>query len=262
MCLLGDPVYHLLKVLVSDKEIKKFLSNSKNIFSNYVIIKAKFEFPKNIKYPSIPCYLDGTTTVYPLKGKSLLTGPEYLLAKKQGCIIDIEYLILIPFSKEVKDGVEIFNNKPFEKIVRELQDARRRYPKGTINNLIYKEIGNSIYGNVVKGMSNKKMFDIKTKTMIPASSNQLSNPILGSYITSLTRCLLGECLHNIAKMGGKVVSSTTDGFITNLESLENKLLGLPLIDIEILNIFRDIRMDLSGNPEVLEVKQSGKGVIS
>ena len=39
-------------------------------------------FPLMLNTPSIPCYVDKTTTVYPLKGTAFLTGPEFLLAKK------------------------------------------------------------------------------------------------------------------------------------------------------------------------------------
>jgi hypothetical protein len=43
-----------------------------------------------------------------------------------------------------------------------LQKLRKDNPKGTILNLLYKEMGNSIYGNVVRGISNKKSFDTLT----------------------------------------------------------------------------------------------------
>ena len=47
------------------------------------MVNCDFEFPSNVKYPSIPCYVDKTTTVYPLKGTAFLTGPEFLLANKK-----------------------------------------------------------------------------------------------------------------------------------------------------------------------------------
>jgi len=37
--------------------------------------------------------------------------------------------------------------------------------------------------------------------------------------------VIGECLENISKIPGKIVSVTTDGFITNIENLESKLVG-------------------------------------
>jgi hypothetical protein len=41
----------------------------------------------------------------------------------------------------------------------------------------------------------------------------LSKPILASGTTAFIRSVLGECLHNISKIGGKVVSVTTDGLL-------------------------------------------------
>ena len=53
--------------------------------------------------------------------------------------------------------------KPFWDIIKNIQELRREHKKGTFNNMMYKEIGNGIYGNVVKGMSNKLNFDPLTK---------------------------------------------------------------------------------------------------
>src|SRR6185312_2565666 len=43
--------------------------------------------------------------------------------------------------------------------------------------------------------------------------------------TAFIRSVIGECLEKISKLKGKVVSATTDGFITNIENLESKLIG-------------------------------------
>jgi hypothetical protein len=45
-------------------------------------------------------------------------------------------------------------------------------------------------------------------------------------------------------LGGKIVSVTTDGFITDIEDLENKLLNLPQNDIILLNKYRTLRYEL------------------
>jgi hypothetical protein len=127
--------------------------------------------------------VDKTTTVYPLEGQALLTGPEYLLAKNQGCEIKIKTAYYTPATEvDVKVGgkcmtVQVF---PFQEIINELQAKRRDFPKGHIMNSLYKELGNSIYGNVVRGISNKKSFDSKTGKMNRVSGTELSNPILAS----------------------------------------------------------------------------------
>ena len=58
-------------------------------------------------------------------------------------------------------------------------------------------------------------------------------------------------------MGGKVVSVTTDGFITDIDNLESKLL-----DGLLLKAYQGIRLDLSGDSTGLELKSGGRGVIA
>lgn len=62
-------------------------------------------------------------------------------------------------------------------------------------------------------------------------------------------------MHAIEKMGGKVVSVTTDGFITTVKDLEQILTGY------LLRSYQKIRDELSGDPTSLELKTSGKGVM-
>jgi hypothetical protein len=47
-------------------------------------------------------------------------------------------------------------------------------------NLLYKEMGNSIYGKVVRGMSNNKSFDSLTGNYVKMTATDLSNHILAS----------------------------------------------------------------------------------
>ena len=69
-------------------------------------------------------------------------------------------------------------------------------------------------------------------------------------------------LHNINHLKGSIVSVTTDGFITNIENLEEKLMNLPDSKIELLNIYKNSRGDLSGNSTGLEIKKEGIGIMS
>jgi hypothetical protein len=151
------------------------LTNDEILFS-YLIMSVEFEFPTNTKYPSIPCYVDENCTIFPLQGSAVLTGAEYILAKSQGCRLKIEDIHLVPFSKKENSA----NTKPFESILKMVQEKRREYEKGTISNLMFKEIGNSIYGSVVRGLSSKQKFDIKSKSMQRLSGDDLSNPLIAS----------------------------------------------------------------------------------
>ena len=260
------PNYQQARLL--DSETVNSLTNEQ-FLKGYLIINGSFKFPEDTKYPSIPCYLDKTTTVYPLQGVCVLTGPEFLLARTQKCEVRIKSAFYIPETERehripgVKKPV-VYTIKPFYNIVADLQSKRREYPKGHIMNALYKEMANSIYGNVVRGISNKKTLDLKTGDMLRISGTDLSNPVLASWTTAFIRSVIGECLHNIKKLGGKVVSTTTDGFITNIVDLETKLLSLPEDEISLFSLFRKLRIDLTGSETTtcLELKYKSKGIIS
>ena len=169
----GHPDYAKYRVL-SLSEFNN-LTNEEVLFS-YTIIQTDFEFTKDTKYPSIPCFVDENCTIFPLKGTALLTGAEYILALQQGCKFAIKSIHTIPFSNPEQS----FITKPFETIIKIVQEKRREHPKGTIHNLMYKEIGNSIYGSVVRGISYKKKFDTKTNTTQRLNGDDLSNPLIAS----------------------------------------------------------------------------------
>jgi len=153
------------------------------LLNSYTIIKCNFVFSDNVKYPSIPMYVDETTTVYPLEGEgAVLTGAEYLLAKSQGCQFEIEEVYTIPFLQTDETDLETGSSVlyPFNDIIKDIQRKRREHPKGTISNLMYKEIGNSIYGSVVRGMSDKRKYDNKLGKPVRMHAHYLTNPIIAS----------------------------------------------------------------------------------
>jgi hypothetical protein len=178
------PDYYNAK-LVKKSQLDKW--GTTELLQGYLIVNGDFEFPKEIKYPSIPCYVDKTTTVYPTKGVNcFLTGPEFLLARNQGCKFKISAAFYIPpktqtiMGETEEEDIVDDTIKPFYGIIKDIQAKRREFPKGTVNNMLYKEMGNSIYGNVVRGMSNKKSFDSITRQNVKITATELSNPILAS----------------------------------------------------------------------------------
>lgn len=65
----------------------------------------------------------------------------------------------------------------------------------------------------------------------------------------------------ISRMGGKVISATTDGFITDIKDLERGMLGKYEGDGLFLE-FRRLRYLLSKDDVGLELKHQGVGVIT
>jgi len=153
-----------------------------DLVHNYLVMKVKFEFPLDTKFPSIPVNIDENLTCYPLVGESVITGIEYSLAKRQGCkFLEINDIFMIPFTREEKeDGNVSIGFRPFFDVVKELKRRRSLHKKKTFGNLLEKEKTNSIYGLTVKGINNKKQFDIKSGKTVRMEPNDLSNPIIAS----------------------------------------------------------------------------------
>ena len=172
MSMAGHPEYKQCRRITVDE--LNLLTREEMLYS-YLAIKTDFEFPSNTKYPSIPCFVDENCTVYPLTGSGILTGAEYLLGLIQGCKFQISEIYYTPFrSSEYKDC------KPFTNILNFVQEQRREHEKGTVSNLMYKEIGNSIYGSVVRGIASKMKFDIKSKGTVRMKGDELTNPLIAS----------------------------------------------------------------------------------
>lgn len=263
MSLLGHPATARTTRLVKNDVLKM---NDKDFMLNYVVLDVEFKFPNNTKYPSIPTRVDNDVDIYPLRGRSVITGPEYLVAKSMGCVMDVKDGCITPFDfyNKDEDNINSVNDTylngyltPFRNVVKELQRKRREFPKDSFYNLMYKEIGNSIYGQIAMGLSNKKSFDIKTKSYTRIEGSALSNPILASYITGFTRALIGELLFNIEKLGGRVVSVTTDGFITDIDDLESRILNSKECKVACLIVYKSIRRMLTTFEGVDKYDDSG-----
>lgn len=76
---------------------------------------------------------------------------------------------------------------------------------------------------MVRGISDKQKFDILTKTTQRLQGDDLSKNQIVYWTTAFIRSIIGEGLHWIDHLKGKVVSVTTDGFISNIPVLDVRL---------------------------------------
>lgn len=81
--------------------------------------------------------------------------------------------------------------------------------------------------------------------MVVYTSNGLVKSFLASGTTAFVISVIGECLDNIAKIGVvKVVSVTTDGFITDIKDLELHFLQFPFTNHSFYKIsFVEVRFE-------------------
>jgi hypothetical protein len=102
--MMGDPNYDLARRISRDEILS--LTANELLYSYTTIEVNSFQFDEKVRYPSIPCLADETITCYPRQGSAVLTGPEYITAKNQGCEMEIQGGTLIPFRYKSRSDSE------------------------------------------------------------------------------------------------------------------------------------------------------------
>jgi hypothetical protein len=253
---LSNPNYKSSSFINEEKFIEEINKDKTWLLKSYFAIKCSFSFPKSVHYPCLPCNYDSDNTIYPLKGEGVYTGSEILAALNLGCAIKIIECFKIP-----KGSVKIFG------LIKDLHIERGKHKKGTFNNLMCKIIGNSAYGLTAQGINEIMRYDTVSNRTVRMKDSRFSNPVIAANISSFIRALLAEIMNNIHKINGKIVSVTTDGFITDIPDLENLLLekiNKGEWKGELLKLYRSWRSEITdgAKPEALEVKQSGPNMMS
>lgn len=198
-----------------------------------------FEFPKAVRFPTMPVRTDNGL-VFPRKGRSHCAAPEIALARSLGAKIKILHGVIVPMDPE---------RPVFRDFIRDCVNKRQSYPKGSLDNLFWKELSNSSYGKTAQGLRAKRVFDLRDQDMKPLPPSKITNPFFAAFITSFVRAALGEVM-NALPSSVCVFSCTTDGFLTNAtaEQIEAASQG------QICGLYRSSRDMLTGDPTVLEVK--------
>jgi hypothetical protein len=126
---------------------------------------------------------------------------------------------------------------------------RSSFPKGSLENLFWKELSNSSYGKTAQGLREKRVFDLRDRTTKPLPPSKITNPFFASFITSFVRAVLGEIMNRLPD-SVCVFSCTTDGFLTNATQSD--------IDVAttgpMVALYAKSRGALTGDPSVLEIK--------
>lgn len=171
-----------------------------------------FEFPRDTCYPSLPVRMD-SGLIFPLTGKSFCTGHELEVAINLGVKITSIRGRVFPWKNDVRI---------FESYVKMVLKERRKQVKGGFEELLWKELGNVLYGKIAQGLRGKNAFDIESGLSTALPYTNLTNPLFAAYTTGLARATLSEMLNNVPSHYN-VISVTTDGFITNAPLNEIRL---------------------------------------
>jgi len=187
---------------------RAYLSTNIDDYCGHVCGSAwiKFSCPATIKYPPFPVKNGSDSLFFPLEGSCYATAPEIYLAHLMGCTIEIMHGVIVPW---IPDSTSLF-----EDFVRTVRNKRADYVKGSFQELMWKEIGNSLYGKHGQGLRAKNAFDTKTGVSKAIPYSKLSNPYMASHVTGFIRAVICELLNSIPSHRS-IVSVTTDGFLTD-----------------------------------------------
>lgn len=199
----------------------------------------EFEFPKSVRFPTLPVRTDNGL-IFPRKGLSNCAAPEIALARSLGAKLKIRHGVIVPTNSY---------QQIFGEFIRMCVQKRAEFPKGSLENLFWKELSNSTYGKTAQGLQKKRVFDLKAGEMAELPPSKITNPYYAAYITSFVRAVLGEIMNSLPD-NVCVFSCTTDGFLTNASEADIATASSgPLVAL-----YAQSRDRLTGDPTVLEVK--------
>lgn len=211
------------------------------------LARVKYRFPDGTRYPSLPVRTE-IGLLFPLTGESFCTAPEIEVALRMGCQIEIYQGVIIPWADTPL--------RLFEPFVSQVREKRQSYVKKSFEELLWKEIGNSLYGKLAQGLRGKSAFDTSSGLSKPIERSAITNAFFAAHTTGLIRAVLGEVLASIPAHR-TVVSVTTDGFLTDATYDELVLTG------PICRRFQELGERLDGPGfRMLEQKHQVKQVIA
>jgi len=100
-----------------------------------------------------------------------------------------------------------------------IRKLRQQYPKGGLDELYAKLLGNSLYGKTAQGLKKKSVFEAQTMKSVELPHSILTNAAIAAHTTGFIRAVLSEQIALIPS-DRTVVSATTDGFITDADESE------------------------------------------
>ena len=220
--------------------------------------RVKFRFPPGTRFPSLPVDADEHGLIYPLRGESCATGPELMVALRQGATITVIEGVYIPWRDP--DGP-----RPFLEFIKLINQERGRHDKGSPRELLAKEAGNSVYGKTAQAVAShktppkrKRVFDTRVGQMEDLPESRITQPIIAALTTGLLRALLSEIIAMLPDQV-RVYTATTDGWLSTATEDEVRAAATG----PVAKYFSSLRalVDPKGDAGIIEMKHSASALI-
>ena len=136
---------------------------------------------------------------------------------------------------------------------------RNLFPKGSPKNTLWKLMGNSLYGKTAQGLKGYKAWSLQERQLEALPLSKIASPLTAATTTAIIRTMLTLATHQIEALGYKVISRTTDGFITNFP--QSKMEELDLFGMR--DVMKEARRFVTGEevPAIWEPKHLMTGPI-
>lgn len=244
MTLIGTPDWSTCETISDiDELLGDRFSATDLVFAN-----VDFEFPEDVHYPVLPVRTN-YGLIFPRKGNSTTHISEIKLAHRLGCKIDLVEAKYIRTTGGGNPAAQTSVIRPFADFAKYCVDKRNTYPKGSLQNLMWKEIVNSTYGKTGQGLRERRVYDLREADTKQLPPSEITNPAFAAFITAFCRGVLGEIMNSLPD-DVSIFSVTTDGFLTTAspKQMQTATKG------ELSGYYRRARNYLSGQNDIYEVK--------
>ena len=231
MSLIGEPDWRAMRVT---QDVADYTPTTLGV------ALVDFDFPTSVRYPCLAVRTDHGL-IFPLTGRSYCTAPEISAAVSLGAEITIVHGVVVPNKTDA--------GFPFRSYIEDCIRERSSHAKGTLKNLFWKELTNSTYGKLAQGLRTKRAFSLKSLDMVPLKPSRITNPYLAAFVTGYVRALLAEIMNGLPN-SVTVFSCTTDGLLSTGTPSDMELATSGAL----ASSYRDARIALTGNDDVVEIK--------
>jgi hypothetical protein len=189
-----------------------------------VFVHCAFAFPDDCQYPCLPVPTkDGLK--YPLHGVTTCTGIEVALALELGALVKVWYAEWFPPLRD-KRRVTLL---AFADFLSTITQKRAQEPKGSLRNLMLKEVANSFYGKLAQGIVDRNVYNF-TGGSEKLKPSKITTPHYAAMCTGIVRAALSATVYEVGKRADcEVLSATTDGCmiaVANRVNLETDPQGI------------------------------------
>lgn len=219
----------------------------------YVCVLIDFEFPPDTPFPCFPIKDDeGRGLIFPLKGRTWATSPEIVLARNLGAKItpvNGSYYVVPMANNDFGEVIKV--------MIENREQAKKQYGKKSIPDLLWKEVSNSVYGKLGQGLSGKRAFSTRKRKTQETPFSSITMPYMAAYVTSFIRACVTASMDELVRMGYRIASVTTDGFLSDAppEVVFNlKAYGFG-------ELYRQKRLYVAGKDDMFEIKHKARDLV-